>query len=268
MILIWETQDGSEGRWWRLRWREREGDGWRGELPAADGSQSQWGMEGDPAVTLKQQVEAIIRPGTGGWMSPHTLISLGPSGPPESSCACVCLSRKRAEAWYHNFREYSHLLFISPSWKPLLFHRFTTASPCEGWAVSTSGRSLLMDLRLPFKPLQHRSLLSFYFVFFFPQHDFPALMSPCRLDFRVFFQGRKKREHACQRSLFDHQTQKSNTGKSLQSVSYLTPTLYQHALCTALGNGCAWIEGWRATLTSKPRVAPGFFLDLASLLDL
>ena len=38
----------------------------RGELPAADGSQSQWRMEGDPAVTLKQQVGAIIRPGTGG----------------------------------------------------------------------------------------------------------------------------------------------------------------------------------------------------------
>lgn len=188
MILIWETQDGSEGRWWRLRWREREGDGWRGELPAADGSQSQWGMEGDPAVTLKQQVEAIIRPGTGGWMSPHTLISLGPSGPPESSCACVCLSQKRPEAWYHNFRAYSHLLFIFPSWKPLLFHRFSTASPCEGWVVSTSGRFLLMDLRLPFKPLQHRSLLRFYFdFFFFSQHDFSVLMSPCRLDFQLFF---------------------------------------------------------------------------------
>lgn len=67
-----------------------------GELPAADGSQSQWGMEGDPAVTLKQQVEAIIRTGTGGWMSPHTLISLGPSGPLQSVRECV--SSEWAEA--------------------------------------------------------------------------------------------------------------------------------------------------------------------------
>lgn len=74
---------------------EMEGGVCRGELPAADGSQSQRGMEGDPAVTLKQQVEAIIRTGTGGWMSPHTLISLGPSGPLESVCVCVCGVKSR-----------------------------------------------------------------------------------------------------------------------------------------------------------------------------
>lgn len=43
-------------------------------------------MEGDPAVTLKQQVEAIISSGTPAWMSAHTLISSRPSGPPESAC--------------------------------------------------------------------------------------------------------------------------------------------------------------------------------------
>lgn len=43
-------------------------------------------MEGDPAVTLKQQVEAIISSGTAAWMSAHTLISPRPSGPPESAC--------------------------------------------------------------------------------------------------------------------------------------------------------------------------------------
>lgn len=53
-------------------------------------------MEGDPAVTLKQQVEAIIRTGMGGWvggggwMSPHTLISLGPNGP-LGECVCMCV---------------------------------------------------------------------------------------------------------------------------------------------------------------------------------
>lgn len=65
------------------RWQRREaemaaetkGGGWGGELPAADGSQSQWGMEGDPAVTLKQQVEAIISSGMADCMSAHTLIS-------------------------------------------------------------------------------------------------------------------------------------------------------------------------------------------------
>lgn len=45
-------------------------------------------MEGDPAVTLKQQVEAIISSGMADWMSAHTLISLRPSGPPESACMC------------------------------------------------------------------------------------------------------------------------------------------------------------------------------------
>lgn len=49
-------------------------------------------MEGDPAVTLKQQVEAIIRTGTGGWMSPHALISLGPSGPLQRVRANVFVS--------------------------------------------------------------------------------------------------------------------------------------------------------------------------------
>lgn len=43
-------------------------------------------MEGDPAVTLKQQVEAIISSGTAAWMSAHTLISSRPSGPAESAC--------------------------------------------------------------------------------------------------------------------------------------------------------------------------------------
>lgn len=37
-------------------------------------------------MTLKQQVEAIIRSGMAAWMSAHALISPRPSGPPESAC--------------------------------------------------------------------------------------------------------------------------------------------------------------------------------------
>lgn len=76
-------------------------------------------MEGDPAVTLKQQVEAIISSGTAAWMSAHTLISSRPSGPPES--ACVRSSSKELRCGVKLFKPPP-----PPSLSPcesLLFHR-------------------------------------------------------------------------------------------------------------------------------------------------
>lgn len=99
---------------------EAEGGGWGGwgrELPAADGSQSQWGMEGDPAVTLKQQVEAIIRSGMADWMSAHTLISSRPSGPPESARMCSFSEEPR-----HGFKLFSSSLPppLASHWIPFI----------------------------------------------------------------------------------------------------------------------------------------------------
>lgn len=98
---------------------ETEGGGWGEELPAADGSQSQWGMEGDPAVTLKQQVEAIISSGMADWMSAHTLISSRPSGPPESACMCSFSEELRRGVKLFNYSPPSPVRLT----ESLLFHR-------------------------------------------------------------------------------------------------------------------------------------------------
>lgn len=166
---------GERSRRWK--WREMEAadeECWsvvQRVLPAVDGSQSQWGMEGDPAVTLKQQVEAIIRTGTGDWMRPHTLISLGPSGPLLRAyvcvCVCVCVGvyLKREAAVVPYLQSPSPPPFLSFPHGTSLLPKVLVASSGEGWVVPASGSSLLMAFQLPFNHLQYRRLFCSGFIF-------------------------------------------------------------------------------------------------------
>lgn len=95
-------------------------------------------MEGDPAVTLKQQVEAIIRSGMAAWMSAHALISPRPSGPPESACM-----RSSSEEPRHGVKLFSPPLLPCVSQSPLC----SSAAP-EAWSCYFT-ISVLTVLRLP-----------------------------------------------------------------------------------------------------------------------